>query len=74
MILNGDLMDLEQASRHLAVSKGAIKIWEARGYLARVNKGESPALYLRTALDDCEQKRHENRKYRRKHRHHEQQV
>jgi hypothetical protein len=65
MILNGDLMNIDQAAMYLVVSKGSIKVWEARGYIARVNKGETPALYLRTALDECEQKRHDNRKHRR---------
>ena len=58
-------MDTKQAADYLAVTQGQIRVWDHRGYLVRLNRGESPALYLRRDLDECETDRHDNRKYRR---------
>ena len=62
MILAGDLMTTAQAAKYCGVQQVTIRQWEHRGYLSRLNKGENPPLYLRTALSRCEEARQDTRR------------
>lgn len=64
LILTGDLMSTDQAAEYLSVAKVTIRVWDSRGWLKRLNQGDTPPLYLRTALDRCNESREDNHKYK----------
>ena len=55
------MLHASEAAEHCGVETVTIRQWVAQGYLEPINPGGRPPLYLRAALDRCEQARQEQR-------------